>query len=118
MSVKGKFIERQILPRCVRGVDFGSEMKVIISYKNFRCVWRGGFKAWDELGSQEYYKGKIIFLDLDSMLKNIPKTDIEVEGRYSTKVIQKYFKEIGEVLGLPELDASNLHSRKTFLVEE
>jgi len=119
MGVKGKFIERQVLPRSIYGVDFGSEMKVIVSYKSLRCVWRGGYTAWACLGSQEYYKGKIIFLDLGKKdhRVDLPKTDIEVEGNFSNKVLHQHVKEIGFVLGLPELDISNLHSRKTFLVE-
>lgn len=67
------YVEQEMFPRCLSGVDYGKNMQVLARYLDRKLLWRSGHTAWAGVGITTYYAG-CLFVQNDAISERSQRT--------------------------------------------
>ena len=106
--MKVSFVDRETLDRTWRGIDFGSDLAVLIRFNDRLVVWQRGHKFWGgNYRPQSYAPAELVILNPATKQYGSPYVDIH-KGRMSNEVGTQLGPRLAEQLGLPKSEAAFL----------
>jgi hypothetical protein len=106
--MKVSFVDRETLDRTWRGIDFGSDLAVLIRFNDRLVVWQRGHKFWGgNHRPQSYAPAELVVLNPATKQYGSPYVDLH-KGRMSNEVGTQLGPRLAEELGLPKSEAAFL----------
>ena len=97
-----------MLDRAWRGIDFGSDLAVLIRFNDRLVVWQCGHKYWSgNYQPWSYAPAQLVVLNPATKQYGLPYVDLH-KGRMSNEVGTQLGPRLTEELGLPKSEAAFL----------
>ena len=106
--IKVAFVGQEMLDRTWRGIDFGSDLVILIRFNDRLVVWQRGHKYWSgNYQPWSYASAQLVVLNPATKQYGSPYVDLH-KGRMSNEVGTQLGPRLAEELGLPKSEAAFL----------